>query len=278
MKIAIVTSESFTSCLLISEIVRRRREDIACIVITPSKVKGKGTIGTILTVFKTSGLKYVTYKVVFALWTSFVARLRKTGLVKHYLTPVDIAKEYGIELYYSQDCNDNNTLSFLGAKEIDILLSINVYQRLLEPILNLPKIASVNNHSGLLPKYKGMAPYLWAMAKGEDEIGLSVHHMLLKFDAGKLIKQEKLPIKPDYTVLGMCLRACERSRFLIAEAVGELDKDNNAGFEQVGEGSYFSMPTRQAISDLKKRGYKLWNFTDLMVILRSRLDNKKLYC
>jgi methionyl-tRNA formyltransferase len=160
--------------------------------------------------------------------------------------------------------------------DIDIILSINVYQRMREPLLNLPKITAINNHFGMLPKYKGMAPYIWAMANGEKEIGLSVHHMVLEFDEGRLIKQEKLPLKPGDSAMGVYIRGCIVARKLISQAVAEVQKDANAGVNQQGEGSYFSMPTRDCISRLYKKGYRLWKLRDLIAVLKSKIGDEYL--
>ena len=216
------------------------------------------------------------YKVVAGLWVCFAEVLSKFGLVKHSVVPSNLAKKLNIDLYYSQDCNDQNTLDYLQEKNIDILMSINVYQRMQEPLLNLPKIAAINNHFGLLPKYRGMAPYIWAMANGEKEFGLSVHHAVLGFDEGKLIKQEKMALNPRDSAMGVYIRGCMVARKMITEAVNDLEIDPKAGFAQEGEGSYFSMPTRECINNFFANGYKLWRIKDLLAVLKSSIDGVKL--
>ena len=192
MKIAIITTDSYFSCRLISELVETRANDISTIIITPSKVKGKGTLSSIKYVYQKTGFRNLTYKVVASLWVYFAEVLYKIGFLKHCITPSNLAKKFDIELFRSRDCNDESTFIYLQKKDIDIILSINVYQRIRENILNLPSLTAINNHFGLLPKYKGMAPYIWAMANGEKEIGMTVHHMVLEFDEGKIIEQKTM--------------------------------------------------------------------------------------
>lgn len=276
IRMAIITSDSYFSCLMISDLVKYHREDIACIVITPSKVKGKGTLGSVLHVYKKTGFRNLVYKVVAGLWTYFVEALFKIGIVRHCITPSNLSKRYGIDLYYSTNCNNEVTLAYLQNKNIDVLLSINVYQRMLEPLLALPKVAAVNNHFGLLPKYKGMAPYIWAMANGEKEVGLSIHHMELKFDEGKLIHQERMPIEPKDSAMGVYTRCCLIARKTIPAVIEEIKKNPNVGYEQSGESSYYSMPTRQCVKDLRQNGYCLWRFKDLFHILKTNVYNEML--
>lgn len=272
MHVAIITSDSFFSCLLISDLVKQRQKDIKTIVITPSKVKGKGALGTVIDVLRKTGWSNLVYKIVVSLWTYFAKALHRIGIIRHCITPSNVAKRYHIDLYHTQNCNDDATLDYLRTKDIDILLSINVYQRMLEPLLSIPKLAAVNNHFGLLPQYRGMAPYIWAMANGEKEIGLSIHHMVIEFDKGKLIQQKRMPLKPKDSAMGVYIRGCLIARKMITEVVAELQKDPNCGFEQTGEGSYFSMPTRQCIANLRRRGYCLWQIRDLLLVIRKKLN------
>ena len=276
MRIAIITSDSFFSYLLISDIVKNRTNDISCIVITPSTVKGKGKVASVIHVFKKTGFRNVAYKVITYTWICFAELLHKCKLIRHGITPSNLAETNGIDMYHSQNCNDDETLTYLRSRDIDILLSINVYQRMLEPLLALPRITAINNHFGLLPKYKGMAPYIWAMADGETEIGLSVHHMVLEFDEGKLIKQKRMPVNPGDSAMGVYIRACLIARRMISQAVVDVETDSAAGFIQKGEGSYFSMPTRDCISRLYQNGHCLWKLRDLFSVFQNKIDGERL--
>lgn len=276
MRIAIITTDSFISYLLISDLVARQPHAIAAIVITPSRAKGRGTLGTIRYVAAKSGLAYLFSKVLLSVWVLLAEWCHKLGLLRHCITPTNLAESFGIETFRSADCNGEQTLDYLRGKDIDVLLSINVYQRMGEPLLSLPKITAINNHFGLLPRYKGMAPYTWAMAKGEKEIGLSVHHMVLEFDEGKLIRQERLPLGPGDSTIGVCYRGCLVARKMICEAVDAVEADPQAGFDQVGPGSYYSMPTRQCIAGLTRRGFALLHLVDLLDVLRDTLYGRPL--
>ena len=75
MRMAIITSDSYFSCLLISDLVKYHHDNIACIVITPSKVKGKSTLGSVLHVYKKTGFRNLVYKVVAGLWVYFAEAL-----------------------------------------------------------------------------------------------------------------------------------------------------------------------------------------------------------
>lgn len=51
-------------------------------------------------------------------------------------------------------------------------------------------------HDSLLPKYRGFAPVFWALINGEKETGVSAFYIAEEIDSGKIIFQNKIPIKP----------------------------------------------------------------------------------
>jgi methionyl-tRNA formyltransferase len=61
----------------------------------------------------------------------------------------------------------------------------------------LPPKGAINLHASLLPKYRGAAPIQWALIHGEKETGVSVFFIEEKVDTGKLILQNKVPIRED---------------------------------------------------------------------------------
>ena len=64
-------------------------------------------------------------------------------------------------------------------------------------ILDTARIAALNMHGSLLPKYRGRAPVNWAILHGETETGASLHIMEAKPDAGDIVGQVAVPIDPD---------------------------------------------------------------------------------
>jgi methionyl-tRNA formyltransferase len=60
--------------------------------------------------------------------------------------------------------------------------------------LEYPKLAALNVHFSLLPKYRGANPGEWAIVSGENETGISVIEMSAQFDTGAVIAQAGIPI------------------------------------------------------------------------------------
>ncbi len=83
----------------------------------------------------------------------------------------------------------------LGLDQPDFIV-VAGYGKLLPSIwLNFPKIAALNIHPSLLPKYKGRFPAEWAILRGETETGVSLINMSEKFDKGEILAQETIPLE-----------------------------------------------------------------------------------
>jgi methionyl-tRNA formyltransferase len=66
-------------------------------------------------------------------------------------------------------------------------------------ILAIPKIATINIHASLLPKYRGPAPIQWAIINEEKETGVTTMVMDEGLDTGDILLSSKLEIAPDDT-------------------------------------------------------------------------------
>jgi methionyl-tRNA formyltransferase len=79
----------------------------------------------------------------------------------------------------------------------DYIFSFYYRHMIASDILAVARIAALNMHGSLLPKYRGRAPVNWAILHGETETGASLHIMEAKPDAGDIVGQVAFPIDPD---------------------------------------------------------------------------------
>jgi methionyl-tRNA formyltransferase len=66
-------------------------------------------------------------------------------------------------------------------------------------ILAIPKIATINIHASLLPKYRGPAPIQWAIINQEKKTGVTTMLMDEGLDTGDILLSSELEIAPDDT-------------------------------------------------------------------------------
>lgn len=78
----------------------------------------------------------------------------------------------------------------------DFIVTAAYGQFLPTKLLRSARIAAVNVHGSLLPKYRGGAPVQRAIMNGDSETGVTIMYMVKKMDAGNIIAQRALPIGP----------------------------------------------------------------------------------
>ena len=78
--------------------------------------------------------------------------------------------------------------------EPDLLLCTAFPWRIPADALAVPRIACVNGHPSLLPRYRGPMPMAWAVRNGETEIGMTYHLMDEQFDTGNILAQGTVPL------------------------------------------------------------------------------------
>jgi methionyl-tRNA formyltransferase len=138
------------------------------------------------------------------------------------LTPPAVktqALDAGIPVFQPEIIGD--AAAELAALQPDVLVVMAYGQILRDDILTLPRLAIINLHASLLPKYRGAACIQAAIDAGDPETGITSMHVVRKLDAGDIIDAKSIAISPHET--GGSLH--DRLADLAAEVMaGTLDK------------------------------------------------------
>ena len=151
-------------------------------------------------------------------------------------------------------CSEKN-LSYItpNANELSALLPtlqvlspdyiFSFYYRYMIPaeLLACAKIAALNMHGSLLPKYRGRAPVNWAILQGETETGATLHVMESKPDAGDIVGQVAVSIGPDETATDIFGKVSQAAVKVLEDALPSLMQGKVARRpNELQKGSYFS--------------------------------------
>jgi len=107
----------------------------------------------------------------------------------------------------------------LAALRPDLLVVAAYGQILPQRILDVPRIAPLNVHASLLPRYRGAAPIAWAILQGETRTGISIMRIVRRLDAGDVLVQQPEPIRPDDTAATLHDRLKELGARCLLEAL-----------------------------------------------------------
>jgi methionyl-tRNA formyltransferase len=91
---------------------------------------------------------------------------------------------------------DRQAIEEIRALEPDVIVVMAYGQILPRDILEIPKIACLNLHASLLPRWRGAAPIQASIAAGDRETGITVMYMDEGLDTGDILLQRTIEILP----------------------------------------------------------------------------------
>lgn len=100
------------------------------------------------------------------------------------------------------------------------------------PLLDAPRLGSLNVHASLLPALRGAAPINWAIARGHTVTGVTVMRMVEAMDAGPVLARETVPIGDTDTAALVGRRLAELGSRVLAETLARLQQGPVAEVEQ----------------------------------------------
>ena len=144
---------------------------------------------------------------------------------KHVLTasPVkEVAVANGIEVLQPEKISGSPEMARAIALAPDLIVTAAFGQFLPTKLLKAAKVAAVNVHASLLPKYRGGAPVHYAIMNGDKETGVSIMFMEKKMDAGDVLSQRAIPITDQDDVGSMFDKLSVVGRDLLLETLPKL--------------------------------------------------------
>jgi len=119
------------------------------------------------------------------------------------LTPSPVKKTAlaaNIDVITPEKLRDNEeALSWLKEKDCDVLVVVAFGMILPVSWLETPKVAPINVHASLLPRWRGAAPIERALLAGDKETGVCIMQMEQGLDTGGIYLEKRIPISLEST-------------------------------------------------------------------------------
>ena len=139
-----------------------------------------------------------------------------------FKTPALAAREKNVPVFTPEKITTPEWLEHIAALQPDLMLSVYYRNMISEKILGLARLGAFNLHGSLLPKYRGRAPINWAVLHGEPRIGMTLHRMVRKADAGAVVDQEGVEIGPRDTAEQAFRKVLPCARAVLARQMDAL--------------------------------------------------------
>ena len=151
-----------------------------------------------------------------------------------------LARKHGIEVATPDDPNAPEFIAKAKALRPDFLFSFYYRSMLAPALLATAPRGAFNMHGSLLPKYRGRVPVNWAIINGETETGATLHEMVEKPDAGRIVDQEPVPILPDDLAVDVFRKVAGAAERVLARSLPGLAAGTAVLRPQdLSKGSYF---------------------------------------
>lgn len=136
------------------------------------------------------------------------------------------------------------SLETLDIGKPDLIFSFYYRSMLPMSLLRRARLGAYNMHGSLLPKFRGRAPLNWAILKGETETGATLHEMVEKPDAGRIVDQQAVPIGPDETALEVFRKLANAAEQVLKRNIQDLVNGKSVLKPQdLSAGSYYGRRT-----------------------------------
>ena len=149
-------------------------------------------------------------------------RPKGRGMKMVYSPVKEVALANNLPVYQPETFKDDETVAQLKALRPDVV-AVVAYGRILpQRVLDIPPKGCINIHASVLPKYRGSAPYQWAVLDGLTETGVSAMYLCAQMDAGDVIDVAKTPIGENETAGELLDRLAVLGADLLSETLGKL--------------------------------------------------------
>jgi methionyl-tRNA formyltransferase len=136
-----------------------------------------------------------------------------------------LAQECGIPVFQPVRIRNEENRQIIEALQPDFIVVAAYGQILPGWMLRAARIAPVNIHASMLPRYRGAAPVAWPIIHGDTATGVTTMLMHEALDAGAILLQQEVPIAIHTTTGELTAELSEIGATLLIRTLEGLQKD-----------------------------------------------------
>lgn len=142
------------------------------------------------------------------------------------------AESLGCDVWAPNTVNSDQVHRRIRDAGVELLVVCDYGEILKASTLAVAPRGAINLHGSLLPKYRGAAPVQWAILRGETETGNTVIQLTPGMDAGPILAQERLAIRPGETAGELEARLADAGGDLVLRVVDGIERGEIEPLEQ----------------------------------------------
>jgi methionyl-tRNA formyltransferase len=266
LRIVILTYESLYANYMTHQLIQARPGEVVGIVRSDCLVYRKPLLGGLWFLLQQAGLRFVGRKGLDLVQSRAMAIFfRLIGRPPKIPSLREIRARYNIPVVGSQDVNHTETMTIIRDWQPDLVISIYLNQLIKRELIQLPLLGCLNIHPALLPRNRGLFPYFWAMANGDQKTGVTLHWVDERFDTGDLLLQEVLLIEPGDTMTSLQYKSAQVGGEMLIQGVGLIEAGDPPRIPQDNDqATYYSWPRPADLRRFRKQGGDYGTVFELM--------------
>ncbi len=144
----------------------------------------------------------------------------------------EVALANNIPVFQPENFREEESVEQLRSLRPDIC-AVVAYGRILpQKVLDVPTFGCINIHASVLPRYRGSAPYQWAVLDGLKETGVTAMYLCREMDAGDIIDVSRTPIGENETAGELLDRLAVLGADLLSKTLTRFAKGKVEGVRQ----------------------------------------------
>ena len=157
-----------------------------------------------------------------------------------------VALEHGIRVLQPVKMRAPESVAEVQALGADLIVVMAYGQILPKGVLDAAKVACLNLHASLLPRWRGAAPIQAAIEAGDEKTGVAVMFMDEGLDTGDVLNVREITIAPEETGGTLHDRLADLAPLALADAITLLREGRAPRTPQPSEGvTYAGKLTRE---------------------------------
>lgn len=137
-----------------------------------------------------------------------------------------LALEKGLACSSPEKLRDESLVETLKTSAPDFLVVASYGKMVPNAMIALPKLAPLNVHPSLLPKYRGASPIQSAILSGDRKTGVSIAEVTSELDAGDLFGQVTTEIGENENTEALSARLAVLGGKLLLEIIEQFGRGN----------------------------------------------------
>lgn len=269
MRIALLTLEALAAARAVRRFVASNPGRIALVGLSdPFRPEQGGSLGQTVKRVRASGPGILPYLFLnFSLPRLAGAVLPRRSEVER--VPLrETCRRLGIPAVDMRDVNGDAFRRQLVDSGADLIVTFHVDQILRAETIAAVPLGGINVHSALLPKHRGPVPTIHGLLDDPVELGVTIHRLVPKIDAGGMLGQAAIPDRPGLTALEAAGLAHEAALPLLETVLSQIEA-GTAVEQALPTLPYRGFPTAAEMRALRRKGRSAAGWRDAVAALRT---------